>query len=51
MVAMRNESRIVVRCWHPEEHEALFDVGNGVNAEVLMGNPAYQVSSGEIVAL
>lgn len=49
--AVRGEHRIVARCWHPEATPGLIDTGNGVMAYLLVGNPAYQVSSGEIVAL
>lgn len=49
--AVRGEARTVTRCWHPEAEPGLIDTGNGVMAEILVGNPAYQVSSGEIVAL
>ena len=46
------EKRIVTRIWHPApEGGPLFDVGAGVNAEVLTGDPAYQLTSGEIVAI
>jgi hypothetical protein len=48
---MRAEKRQVVRCWYPEARGDLFELGNGVHAEVLIGNPAYQVSSGDIVAV
>jgi hypothetical protein len=51
MTAMREEKRQVVRCWYPEPRGALFALDNGSNAEVLIGNPAYQVTSGEIVTL
>lgn len=51
MDASRAETRIVTRMWYPERRPALFNLGNGINAEVLIGDPAYQVTSGEIVAL
>lgn len=49
--AVRNEKRLVARCWHPEAVPGLIDTGDGVMAESLVGNPAYQLSSGDIVAL
>lgn len=48
---VRGEKRLVARLWHPAARPGLFDQGHGVMAEVLVGNPAYQLSSGEIVAL
>ena len=48
---MRAEKRLVTRIWHPEAVGDLFDIGNGVNAVVVVGDPAYQVTSGDIVAL
>lgn len=51
MDAARGESRLVTRVWYPEQRHALLDLGNGINAEVLIGDPAYQLTSGEIVAL
>ena len=49
--AVHDERRQVVRMWFPEQRDALYALGNGTNAEVLIGEPAYQVTSGEIVAL
>lgn len=51
MQAARADKRVVTRVWFPEERGDLLDVGNGINAQVLVGDPAYQVTSGEIVAL
>lgn len=48
---VRAEKRLVTRIWHPTPEGELFDLGQGVSAQVLMGDPAYQVTSGEIVAL
>lgn len=48
---MRAEKRLVTRVWHPEAKGELLDLGAGVNAEILTGDPAYQLTSGEIVAL
>jgi hypothetical protein len=49
--AVRAEERQVTRVWHPEPEGALLHLKDGVHAEVLIGEPAYQVSSGETVAL
>jgi len=47
----RKDARLTTRIWYPEPRGDLFDLGNGINAQVLIGSPAYQVSSGEIVAI
>jgi hypothetical protein len=49
--AIRAEPGQVVRCWFPEPRGPLFQLDNGANAEVLIGAPAYQLTSGDIVAL
>jgi hypothetical protein len=51
MEAARKDGRLVTRMWYPEPRGDLFDLGNGINAAVLIGPPAYQVSSGETVAI
>lgn len=51
ITAARKDARLTTRIWYPEPRGHLFDIGNGINAEVLVGAPAYQVSSGEIVAI
>jgi len=51
MQAARAESRLATRVWFPEDRGELLDLGNGINAQILVGEPAYQVTSGEIVAL
>lgn len=51
MQAARKDGRLVTRVWFPEPRGDLLDIGNGINAQVLVGDPAYQVTSGEIVAL
>lgn len=48
---VKAEKRLITRIWHPEALGDLFDLGNGINAQVLTGDPAYQVTSGEIVVL
>lgn len=48
---IRAEKNQVVRVWHPEPIAPLIEVGNGANAEVLVGAPAYQVSNGDITKL
>jgi hypothetical protein len=45
------ERRPVTHVWHPEAVGELLDLGAGVNARVATGDPAYQVSDGEIVNL
>lgn len=49
--AARADKRLATRVWFPEPRGDLVDVGNSINAAVLIGAPAYQVSSGEIVAV
>lgn len=51
MTAVRADKRQVSRCWYPTARGALLALDNGSNAEVLIGDPAYQVTSGEIIAL
>lgn len=51
ITAARAEHRQVTRIWYPDERPALFELDNGSNASVVIGDPAYQVSDGEIVAL
>lgn len=41
----------VVRCWHPEAPVGLGWAFNGTCYEILVGDPAYQLSTGAIVAL
>jgi len=48
------EPRFVTRIWHPApEGGPLFDTraGAGINAEVLIGDPAYQVTTGDIITI
>jgi hypothetical protein len=49
--AVLAEPRQVTRAFHPEPEGDLLPLPNGSNAEVLVGEPAYQVTSGEIVAI
>lgn len=51
MTAARADSRMATRVWFPEDRGEHFELNNGIFCAVLMGEPAYQVSSGEIVAL
>jgi hypothetical protein len=51
ITAARADARLTTRIWYPEPRGDLLDIGNGINAQVLIGAPAYQVSSGEIVAI
>jgi len=51
METARADKRRAVRVWYPEPRGDILHLNNGVMAEVLIGNPAYQVSSGDIVAL
>lgn len=51
MAAARAEKRQVTRCWHPAPDCELFELGAGINAQVLIGDPAYQVTDGDIVTL
>lgn len=49
--AARAEPRQVSQVYFPEPDTALLDLGGGINANVLTGEPAYQLSSGEIITL
>lgn len=49
--AARNDARLVSRVWYPDPRGDLLDLGNGINAAVLIGAPAYQVSTGDIIAI
>jgi hypothetical protein len=49
--AARSDARLATRIWYPDPRGDLFDLGAGVNAHVFIGEPAYQVSSGEIVVI
>lgn len=40
----------VVRIWHPSAPSALVHAADGSGIEVLAGEPAYQLTSGVIVA-
>ena len=51
MAAIHSEKAQVVRCWHPEAKHDLAQLKNGANIEVKVGNPAYQLTTGEIVSL
>lgn len=48
---MRAEPRVVTACWHPESTGGYVEQSNGVMVRHAAGEPAYQVSSGEIVVL
>lgn len=41
----------MTRVWYPEPRGDLLDMGNGINAAVHIGAPAYQVSTGETIAI
>ncbi|HEX7644846.1 MAG TPA: hypothetical protein VF472_21810 [Burkholderiaceae bacterium] len=49
MAAVKAERAQVSRCWHPEAPIELIDLGRDLRARVLVGEPAYQLSSGEII--
>lgn len=49
--AARAETRLVSRCFYPEPRSALLELGAGINAAVVIGEPGYQLSSGEIITL
>jgi hypothetical protein len=44
-----NEKRQVVRVFYPTVWVDLFALSNGSNAEVKVGEPGYQLSTGEII--
>lgn len=48
---MRGHAELATRCWYPQDHGPLFEVRAGINVEVLIGEPAFQLTSGEIVTL
>jgi hypothetical protein len=41
----------ISRLWHPAPPCALLEIGNNITARVLVGEPAYQRVTGEIVTL
>ncbi|MES2148601.1 MAG: hypothetical protein V4508_02300 [Pseudomonadota bacterium] len=41
----------VARCWHPDARGEVFDMPNGSMVAVLVGAPAYQLSTGETINL
>jgi hypothetical protein len=47
--AVRN--RPITHVWHPKPPCALLEIGNNITARVLVGEPAYQLVTGEIVTL
>jgi hypothetical protein len=48
---VRAEKREVARCWHPLAPVAFLDMPRGYNVAVCAGQPAYQLSNGEIITL
>jgi uncharacterized membrane protein len=49
--AVRASEKRVTRMFYHEARPELFDLGNGVNACVVLGDPGYQTTDGEIVTL
>lgn len=49
--AILDDPEQVSRCWHPEPKAPLVQAKNGSCIEVLVGDPAYQKTTGEIVAM
>ena len=41
----------VSRCWYPDPPIEFLEIGNNIMVRVLDGEPAYQMSSGEMVTL
>lgn len=41
----------ISRLWYPAAPCALLEIGNNITARVLVGEPAYQLVTGEIVTL
>lgn len=50
-MAVSAEKRMVTRIWHPTAPCDLHHLREGIHAEVLEGEPAYQVTSGEKIDL
>jgi hypothetical protein len=46
---VRNESRQVVRMWHPDRQDPVVHARNGSGIEVNTGKPRYQLTTGEII--
>jgi len=44
-----SERRQVVRFWHPDKFDSIIHAKNGAGIEVCVGNPAYQLTTGEII--
>lgn len=51
MASIHAEKQQVVRCWHPAPQGDLAQLKNGSNVEVSAGEAAYQLTTGEIIAL
>lgn len=51
MSAVQAEKRRVTHVFHPEPAHDLLHLGQGIHARVAVGEPSYQLDSGETVAL
>lgn len=51
MTAAQAESRQVTRVFYPEVSGELLPLPNGTNAALAVGEPGYQITSGEIIAI
>lgn len=49
--AARAHAGLVSRVFHPEPQGELVELRDGINAGVAVGEPGYQLSSGELVRL
>lgn len=49
MELVRKAPHQVTRCWHPAPRGELVDLGRDRMAQVLVGEPAYQMTDGRIV--
>jgi hypothetical protein len=41
----------IASVWYPSPPVSILEIGNNITARVLDGEPAYQLSSGEVVKL
>ena len=51
MTAVLADARQVTRVFHPEPVGALLQLSNGTNAVLAVGEPGYQITTGEVIAV
>lgn len=51
MSAVLTEVAQVTRVFHPEPPVELIELANGTNAQVVVGDAGYQITTGELIAV